>query len=443
MANAQLDAARRHLANAKICQAAEVRHKRGVHVHSVSFQPLGQERHNQDHMVTKKWVIGGQRWLFLALCDGNHGHLTADYVVETLPERVKQRLETLIKESLGGFLDCVNVEEADPAVKSMLEAVVLELDEELANAIRDICPSPQDLTEDDARSLVNEHRQVIKRAVQGTTLAMALIAPDDRFMWALGVGNSTIAISTTDDTGKRHAERLLNAHSFEDPREHVRFSLHHPSAESQKGLIHNKRLFGRLLASRTIGNHHLKMDKAYAHYLFQYVDMGKKKLFPSNLDKTVLSPPYLTAEPSIRFVDLKPMWDQDLYVLLFSDGVDSIVDGSCLGQPTTGARSGADPVNVVSALLSYFADPDVERILGHHVQPRWNGPRGNVALDVLGNLLGGMDAAKLEKATKRPVVRSAGDHRLDDTTIVVARFARHRSPGAFIGVAQAANAPQS
>ncbi|KAI0661615.1 hypothetical protein C8Q70DRAFT_1051941 [Cubamyces menziesii] len=365
-------------------------------------------------MVTKEWIIQGQRWLLLSLCDGNHGHLAADYVVEELPERIRRRLETLIQESLGGFLDCVNVEEADPAVRSMLREVVLELDGALANAVRDICPNPQDLTEDEARSLANEHRNVIQR-------------------------NSTIAISTTDDTGKRRAERLLNAHSFEDARENVRFSLYHPSAEMKNGLIRDKRLFGWLLTSHTIGNHHLKMDKAYVHHFFQYVNMSKRGLKPSNLDKVVLSPPYLTAEPSIRFVDLKPMWDKDLYVVLFSDGVDHIVNRpTVLGQRQSGARNGtADPVNVVSALLSDFADPDVECILGHQVQPRWNGPRGNVALDVLGNLLGGMDATKLNMATTRP----AGGGHLDDTTIMVARFAKHRDPGFFIGVAPPTNAP--
>ncbi|KAI0326613.1 protein serine/threonine phosphatase 2C [Cubamyces sp. BRFM 1775] len=442
MANARLDAARRRLVNAKICQAVETRYKRGIHVHTVSFQPLGLAKHNHDRMVTQNWTILGQRWLLLALCDGNHGHLVADYVTEELPGRIRQRLETLIKKSLGGFLDCVNVEEADPAVRSMLKEAVLELDEALANAVRDICPNPQDLTEDDARSLGCEHQDVLKRAVHGTTLTMALIAPDDRLMWALGVGNSTIAISTTDNTGKRHAQCLLNVHSFDGPQEKDRFSLHHPGAELQNGLIQNKRLFGWLPTSRTIGNHHLKMDKAYAHHLFQYVDTGKRRLRPSDLDKLVLSPPYLTADPSVCFVDLKPMWDKDLYVLLFSDGVDSAVNESTIfGQPSAPDRSSADPVNVVSALLSYFVDPEVERILGHHVQPRWNGRRSNIALDVLGNLLGGTDAARLAIATNWRTVRP-GDGHLDDTSIMVARFARHRSPGAFIGVAQPADAPQ-
>ena len=42
-------------------------------VHTVSFQPL-KSRINQDRVVTEKWDIGGQTWLFLAVCDGEFYH---------------------------------------------------------------------------------------------------------------------------------------------------------------------------------------------------------------------------------------------------------------------------------------------------------------------------------------------------------------------------------
>ena len=38
-------------------------------VHAVTYQPL-KSRVNQDHVVTEKWDMGGQSWLFLAVCDG-------------------------------------------------------------------------------------------------------------------------------------------------------------------------------------------------------------------------------------------------------------------------------------------------------------------------------------------------------------------------------------
>lgn len=38
-------------------------------ISAVSFQPL-LTRPNQDRVATLSWSIGGQRWLFLAVCDG-------------------------------------------------------------------------------------------------------------------------------------------------------------------------------------------------------------------------------------------------------------------------------------------------------------------------------------------------------------------------------------
>ena len=38
-------------------------------VHTVTFQLL-KARVNQDRVMTEKWDIGGQTWLFLAVCDG-------------------------------------------------------------------------------------------------------------------------------------------------------------------------------------------------------------------------------------------------------------------------------------------------------------------------------------------------------------------------------------
>ena len=38
-------------------------------VHAVTFQPL-LSKINEDRVVTKSWDINGQRWLFLAVCDG-------------------------------------------------------------------------------------------------------------------------------------------------------------------------------------------------------------------------------------------------------------------------------------------------------------------------------------------------------------------------------------
>ena len=38
-------------------------------VHTVTFQPM-LSRINEDRVVAENWDVGGQTWLFLAVCDG-------------------------------------------------------------------------------------------------------------------------------------------------------------------------------------------------------------------------------------------------------------------------------------------------------------------------------------------------------------------------------------
>ena len=40
-------------------------------VHAVTFQP-SPSKANQDRVVSKTWVIAGQKWLFLVICDGEY-----------------------------------------------------------------------------------------------------------------------------------------------------------------------------------------------------------------------------------------------------------------------------------------------------------------------------------------------------------------------------------
>lgn len=126
------------------------------------------------------------------------------------------------------------------------------------------------------------------------------------------------------------------------------------------------------------------------------------------------TPPYLIARPSVRHVDLKPLWDRrGLHVVLFSDGVDNLVTGRWVFHPS--APSKANPLQVVSSLLD--EDEDVAAVLldelGHGVEPRWS---GNRALDVLGNLVGGTDAERLRRVLD---VVEDPEMYVDDTSIVV------------------------
>lgn len=121
---------------------------------------------------------------------GHGGTATAEYTANKLPKRIRHALLDLIRAHDG--LDRNNVVQADSSVSEMLQTEIRTLDKSIGQAVKKLCPNPADLTEEQARALVAEHAEVLQRAWCGTTLAAALINVTHRFMWAVGVGDSTV-----------------------------------------------------------------------------------------------------------------------------------------------------------------------------------------------------------------------------------------------------------
>lgn len=121
---------------------------------------------------------------------GHGGTATAEYTANKLPKRIRHALLDLIRAHDG--LDRNNVVQADSSVSEMLQTEIRTLDKSIGQAVKKLCPFPADLTEEQARALVAEHAEVLQRAWCGTTLAAALINVTHRFMWAVGVGDSTV-----------------------------------------------------------------------------------------------------------------------------------------------------------------------------------------------------------------------------------------------------------
>ena len=130
----------------------------------------------------------------------------------------------------------------------MLYHEIINFDLSLAHAIRDICPNPSQITEEDARKLIQDNLEVVERAFQGTTLSMAIVNLDHHFMWAAGVGDSTIgefphlfamirafrahtAVSTIRSTGKREVKRICELHTLKNRREFYRVVMAHHASE--------------------------------------------------------------------------------------------------------------------------------------------------------------------------------------------------------------------
>ncbi len=142
-----------------------------------------------------------------------------------------------------------------------------------------------------------------------------------------------------------------------------------------------------------IGNYAFKCPASYSKYLFKFLPWSGETDF-NVLAKRIKKPPYMSAEPSVKFVDLQPYRSKHPVLTIFTDGVDNVVDGKWVFRP--GSPSGADPCEVVSKLLQFEMDPSLEELLGHHIEPRWSRSEGNKAVDILGNLVGGTNADRLK-----------------------------------------------
>ncbi|EIW57416.1 uncharacterized protein TRAVEDRAFT_48455 [Trametes versicolor FP-101664 SS1] len=294
------------------------------------------------------------------------------------------------------------------------------LEKRIGTAVREICPHPEKLTEEQARALIEEHHEILWRAFSGTTLVFALINVDEHFMWAAGVGDSSVGMSYIGSDGKRKGKRLCTMHTFQNQQEYFRATMLHPASE-QPLFDKADRILGWMSVARAIGDYSLKFRVAYLANLFRYLPGLEDAPFHKYIPK-IKTPPYIIGWPFARFTDLEPYWSRGLKVFLFSDGVDNIIDGWQLFKPRE--HSGADPIDVVAALLADGEiEPRVADILGNPVVSRWSGEEENRAVDVLGNLLGGTDVERLERVTDLKLLTddTPGCHpfHMDDTSIIV------------------------
>ncbi|KAI1797272.1 protein serine/threonine phosphatase 2C [Ganoderma leucocontextum] len=390
----------------------------GAEVHTVTFQPL-RRRSNQDRLVMHQLNICGQEWLFLAVCDGHGGAATARYTASHLPGRIRATLEHVIDTDLQGRLDRKNLFEKADFISSELGRCITDFDRELGHVVETICPGPSDISAKQARRIVWEYSDALQRACAGTTIAAAVVNLRHRFMWTINVGDSTVALSTADIDGKRLAHELCSRHS---PECDSAFGGHPGEAVIQHG-----RVLGSLAVTRAIGDFAFKLPAAYSSHLFRFLstDFGTQTLRSSIVER-IRSPPYVTADPFVRFVDLDAVWGQSPVLMLFTDGVDKLLNKSrYYFNPLSRPADTIEPSSAVAVLLQDEIDDTVEGLLGYHVEPRWSGTLRNKALDVLGNLIGGTNTRILQMVMDQDLLAdrtACPSLHIDDTSIIICSF---------------------
>ncbi|KAL1949343.1 hypothetical protein VTO73DRAFT_8224 [Trametes versicolor] len=371
-------------------------------------------------MLFQTWEILGQKWIFLAVCDGHSGsHITADHTIAALPPRLQASLQDVLTNRLHEQVERETLLQNASLISSALGREVERFDKGLGRALKKICPHPENLTEAQSEELVRVHDGIIQRAYRGCTLGVALTNVATRCMWTLNVGDTTVGLSSEAANGRRAWVKLSDDHSFRKPQEYFRVMMSHPHEEIEN-ITERNCMLGWLDMTRSIGDYAMKFPRSYIDHVFTYIPEGQKHVDPDR----VLTPPYLVATPSVNFTDLNSVWDAKPIVLVFSDGVDTIAEWYGAYDPGLPTRN-VNPGRVVSQILGNDLDrADVAQVLGHSVDPSGWTYDGNRAVEVLANLFGGTDGERISEATRRTRAMPISDDDvstfyIDDTSLIV------------------------
>ncbi len=127
-----------------------------------------------------------------------------------------------------------------------------------------------------------------------------------------------------------------------------------------------------------------------------------------------MTPPYVLNAPSVRFIDLAPLRQYKATLVLYTRGVDAIVNRH---TRRTRKQDRPDPAAVVGTLIGSRLDvASIQETLKHGAELSWT---GNQATELLGNLMAGTSAELFAK-----FLGSGGRDRMPDTTILRYELAR-------------------
>jgi pyruvate dehydrogenase phosphatase len=120
---------------------------------------------------------------------GHRGSRTSEYTSINLTRNIHNELYSM------ALLDQIKGPES---ISEMLSTQVLLFDFRFNRQIRRMCPNPQDLTHEAALAIINAgiHRDILNAACSGTTFAAVLIDGSSENIWCVGLGDSSIGLSS-------------------------------------------------------------------------------------------------------------------------------------------------------------------------------------------------------------------------------------------------------
>ncbi|KAG7439651.1 uncharacterized protein BT62DRAFT_1055213 [Guyanagaster necrorhizus] len=158
-------------------------------------------------------------------------------------------------------------------------------------------------------------------------------------------------------------------------KEYLSITMMHLSKEKDD-IIENSQLLGAVLYIRGLGDYSLKFPSEFSTELFFKLLRGQQlQCYQDGIQ-------YCNVMPPTHFIDLTELQLHKSTLVLYTHGVDAIVDGEATVSQRVKKLDGPDPSIIVGRLIG-------SQRLNHSVEVSWIGSDGNWAVELLGNLVAG------------------------------------------------------
>ncbi|THV00719.1 protein serine/threonine phosphatase 2C [Dendrothele bispora CBS 962.96] len=410
-------------------RALESGNRNGVKISSASFQAY--KKRNEDRVFIHEFGEG----LLFGVFDGHGGDALSEHASRTLPPLLASALLEALANVSGDHPDLESENSASDtslhrvaAVEATLVTTFQQFDATLLKNVLDVISSKpsEEWTKEEAVKMMELHKDVVRKAITGTTALVGFLASNRRDLWVASLGDCEALVGKDIERKNQHFEALNELHNCKNPAELERIKNEHPD---EKSLVSPQgRVLRALAVTRALGDMMFKVDPEISHRILKYsAPCFVSSQTISEWCTVHKTPPYISSTPSVRhyFVDAG-----DVFVLA-SDGLrDSlqaqVKDVTVSKQEraelfTVLAHVGEESPNLRNGLDQSFSH--WQEKIGHGFLK--DKEEQNVAKRVIENVLFGVDDRKMARELTMEFAQStAMPHLQDDISVIVVNVVR-------------------
>ena len=236
----------------------------------------------------------------IAVFDGHGGTECAELVSKQLASYVQHAIST-IPESSG--------DERKEAIKVALKKAFLQLDQDILQGGFSTYPIPPAtwFRLFPAKANTEHILKNLRPAQAGSCAIAAYIENNDLFIAC--TGDSRAVLGRARQNGSLSATELSQDQTTKNSKEYTRLLSEHPNEEQT--VVVKGRVLGGLMPTRAFGDARYKWPTEVQSILKTFGARGPPRNY--------VSPPYVTAEPEVSYVELNP--ETDKFLILATDGL--------------------------------------------------------------------------------------------------------------------------